>query len=91
MELGVLDLLLTLKTTVISYLLQQCFWGGGQAGFAPRGAAIEALQMSGTEGYALPGSFPALWFLLGCLHHLSLQSPGLLPFVEGHHVIAKLI
>ena len=54
MELGVLDLLLTLKTTVISYLLQQCFWGGGQAGFAPRGAAIEALQMSGTEGYALP-------------------------------------
>ena len=33
MELAVPDLLLTLKTAVFSYLLQQCFWGGAQAGF----------------------------------------------------------
>ena len=55
------------------------------------GAELSVVQASGLQHHReLVGSTPAFWFLLGCRHHLSLQPPGLPPFVEGDHVDAQL-
>jgi len=70
MELGVSDPVPTLNAPAISYHLQQDFWGGAQAGVAPRGAPGEAIQMSCTEGLAITGTGGRQ------LHYSACPAPG---------------
>ena len=49
MELGVANPVPALNAPAVPQKLQQGFWGGSQAGVAPRGAPGEALQMRGFE------------------------------------------
>ena len=56
------------------------------------GAEFGGIQASRLKQHReLVGGAPALWFSLGCRHHLSLQPPELPSFVEGDHVNAQLL
>ena len=46
MELGASDPVPTLNAPAISYPLQQGFWGGSQAGVAPRGELGDPLVIA---------------------------------------------
>ena len=62
-----------------------------QAPFTAVGAELGGVEPGALQhNRELVGSVPALWSLLGCRLHLSLQPSGLPPFVEGHHVDAQL-
>ena len=52
-QLGVTDPVPALNAPAVAHQLQQRFWGGSQAGVAPRGAPGEALQMGGLEDLAV--------------------------------------
>ncbi len=55
-----------------------------QAPFPAVGAELGGVQTDRLQHHCeFVGSRPALWFLLGCRHHLSLQPPRLPPVVEG--------
>ena len=49
MELGVPNPVPALDTPAVSHQLQQGFWGGAQAGVAPRGAPGEPLEVGGLK------------------------------------------
>ena len=56
MERGVADPVPALQATAVPHLAHQGFWGGAQAGVAPRGAPGEALQVGGPETLASLGA-----------------------------------
>ncbi len=62
-----------------------------QAPFSAVGAELGSVQPSGLQhNFELIGGGPTLGGFFRCGHHLSLQSPGLPPFVEGDHMDAQL-
>ena len=56
MELGLADPVPALNAPAVPHQTQQGFWGGAQAGVAPRGAPGEPLQVGGPEGLAIPAA-----------------------------------
>jgi hypothetical protein len=64
----------------------------GTAPLPAVGAEFGRVEASGLKNHReLVAGAPALRVLLGCRHYLSLQPPGLPPFVEGDHVDAQLL
>ena len=84
-ELGVADPMPALDAPELTHQLQQGFWGGAQAGVAPKGGPGERTQMGGMVGLAVSGAgsghlhnpagtAPGITDVLRCL--LSPQRPG---------------
>jgi hypothetical protein len=85
MELGIADPMPAFNVAAVTHQLQQGFWGGAQAGVAPRGAPGEPLVVGGLKwlaittagGYHLhdpAGADPVLADVLRCL--FCSQHPG---------------
>lgn len=85
MELGVPDPVPALNAPAVPHQLQQGFWGGAQAGIAPRGAPGEPLEVGGLKWLAITtagghhlhdpaGADPGLTNVLRCLFRP--QYPG---------------
>ena len=57
------------------------------------GAELNGVEGSGLHQYhpELVGRTSAFRVLVGCRHHLPLQSPSLPPFVVGDHMDAQLL
>jgi hypothetical protein len=85
MELGIADPVPAFNAPAVTHQLQQGFWGGAQAGVAPRGAPGEPLEVGGLKWLAittagghhlhdLAGADPVLADVLRCL--FCSQHPG---------------
>ena len=63
-----------------------------QATLTAVGAELSGVKASGLQHHReLVDGTPALWVLLECRHHLSVQTQGLPTFVEGDHMDARLL
>ena len=75
MELGVTDPVPALKAPAVSHLLQQCFWGGAQAGVAPKGAQAGVAPRGAQAGVA-PRGAQAEEEVVGSLKRLAVTAAG---------------